>query len=248
MTTGKPVTQDLAITRDLNGPGTTEAEWAGAGLPGRLPAADLASLRPAPSGRVVVVAPHPDDETLGVGGILVLLAALGARVVVVAVTDGEASHPGRAGELRRVRAAERVEALRQLGLAGAEVHRLGLPDGGVDAAAVAARLGPLITEDDLVLAPWRHDGHPDHDACGAAAAMVGPEQLRSYLIWVWHWARPHDLPWEHAQRIPLGTAAAAKRAAARAYASQLEGDDPILPPDTLARLLRSGEVLLREPR
>ncbi|OHV34222.1 hypothetical protein BCD49_24760 [Pseudofrankia sp. EUN1h] len=207
-------------------------------------------MRPAPPGRVVVVAPHPDDETLGVGGTLALLAALAVPVVVVAVTDGEASHPGRADELRRIRVAERAEALRRLGLAGTEVHRLGLPDGGVSATAVAARLRPLVTAADLVLAPWRRDGHPDHDACGTAAtALVPPDRLRSYLIWAWHWASPADVPWERALRVPLGaTAAAAKRAATRAFVSQLEGDRPILAPATLARLLRCDEVLLREPR
>ncbi|ONH28737.1 hypothetical protein BL253_18940 [Pseudofrankia asymbiotica] len=238
------------VTRDLNGPGTPEATWAAAELPGRLPTVDPASLRPAPPGRVVVVAPHPDDETFGVGGTMVLLAALAAPVVVVAVTDGEASHPGRADELRRIRLAERAEALRRLGVADAEVHRLGLPDGDVGATAVAARLRPLLSADDLVLTPWQHDGHPDHDACGAAAAaLVQPDRLWFYLIWAWHWATPAELPWERAERVPLGAAAtAAKRAAARAYASQLEGDTPILPPATLARLLRADEVLLRGPR
>src|SRR6266852_506851 len=68
-------------------PGTSEASWsallAQAGPPawvGREP------------GGVVVVAPHPDDETLGVGGMLHDLSARGWRVTVVAVTDGEAAY------------------------------------------------------------------------------------------------------------------------------------------------------------
>lgn len=237
-------------TVDLNGSGTPEATWAAAGLPGRLATLDPGVLAPAPPGRVVVVAPHPDDETLGAGGTLVLLAALGTPVVIAAVTDGEASHPGRSDELRRTRAQERTEALRRLGLGHPVVHRLGLPDGGVDAADVLAGLRPLVTADDLVLAPWRHDGHPDHDACGAAAtSLVPPDRLWSYLIWAWHWAGPRDLPWNRARRIPLGAAATeAKRAAVQAFASQLAGERPILSAATLAHLLRTDEVLLREPR
>jgi len=69
-------------------PGTPEEAW---WLELRhLPAA---SLRAWPS--VVVVAAHPDDEVLGAGGTMALLAAGDARLRLIAVTDGEASHPGR---------------------------------------------------------------------------------------------------------------------------------------------------------
>ncbi|WP_234009984.1 PIG-L family deacetylase, partial [Streptomyces sp. SA3_actF] len=46
-----------------------------------------------PQGPVVVVAAHPDDEVLGAGGALALLAAAGNPLTVVTVTDGEGSHP-----------------------------------------------------------------------------------------------------------------------------------------------------------
>lgn len=234
-----------AASRELTGAGTPESDWAAAGLPGRLPVLELDLLA---AERVVLVAPHPDDEVLGAGGTLALLAGRGAEVHVVAVTDGEASHPGRAEQLRRVRELERTAALARLGLGGAHVHQLRQPDGGVDAAAVTALLAPLLTAGDLLLAPWAADGHPDHDACGEAAQRCAGDvgcRRWSYLVWAWHWATPPEVPWERAQRVPLPTeTAAAKVAAVRAFDSQLAGPDEILPPHVLARLLRSDEVLL----
>lgn len=230
-----------APTRDLDGAGTPESVWAAAGLPGSLPLLELSGLD---ARRVVLIAPHPDDEVLGAGGTASLLAARGAQVHVVAVTDGEASHPGRAAELRRRRQTERAIALDRLGLGGASVHRLRQPDSGVDAAVLSELLTPLVGPDDLVLAPWTGDGHPDHDACGRAAAEL-PGRHCAYLVWAWHWATPADVPWERAGRVPLdATVRRAKVAAAEAFESQRSGTDPILPPHVLARLLRADEVLL----
>jgi LmbE family N-acetylglucosaminyl deacetylase len=39
--------------------------------------------------KMVVIAPHPDDEVLGAGGLIAAQAFLGVEIVVVAVTDGE---------------------------------------------------------------------------------------------------------------------------------------------------------------
>lgn len=238
------------MIRDLTGPGTPESAWAAAGVVARVPVTEVSTLLP-DSGRIVVLAPHPDDEILGAGGALALLASLGARIEVIAVSDGEASHPGRVAELRRVRAAERTAALGRLGLAGTRVHRLGEPDGKLHAERIAERVAALIFTDDVVLAPWCHDGHPDHDACGEAAGLVATRRW-SYLVWTWHWAAAGDggvdpVPWHRAHRIELpDQVAREKRAAAHCFNSQLTGDSPILPPHVLARLLRANELLLEE--
>ena len=109
---------------------------AGAGTPETRWRPFLEDLAPPPLGlsppprRAVVLAPHPDDEVLGVGGLLALPARAGSRVLIVAVTDGEASHPGSdalpPGLLARTRATETLAALAALGLP-AGVRRLGLP-------------------------------------------------------------------------------------------------------------------------
>src|ERR1700761_4683228 len=99
----------------IDAPGTDERTWAAwpwlstltAPGPARAGLAGLARVRSA-----VIVAAHPDDEVLGVGGLISMLAASHARLRLVAVTDGEASHRGHsapAAVVRR-RAEERAAA------------------------------------------------------------------------------------------------------------------------------------------
>ena len=73
----------------IDAPGTAESEWRSWRRLHELPVLEVGGW---PS--VAVVAAHPDDEVLGVGGLLAMTAAAGAPIRLVAVTDGEASHPG----------------------------------------------------------------------------------------------------------------------------------------------------------
>jgi LmbE family N-acetylglucosaminyl deacetylase len=229
----------------LNGEGTSESTWlAWRGL-SKVPRWDPVPLS---SGRVIVVAPHPDDEVLGVGGTVARMVARGAEHVAVAVTDGEASHPGRAFELRRTRPLESEAAATRLGISPTMTYRLGQPDGNVEDLLVARALEDLIEPGDLVLAPWEGDGHPDHAQVGLgarAACTAKGGTLLSYLVWAWHWAQPDQLPWERARRVDLAPDLGhAKREAVQCFRSQLEGDHPILAPGTLSRLTRCFEILL----
>jgi len=244
---------------DLDGLGTPEAGWqAWPGL-AALPAVDPLALVRAGS-RLVVAAPHPDDEVLAAGGLLALLAAAGREIAVVAVTDGTASHPRSTrwtpAALAAARPLETAEALGRLGLAGVTVTRLGLPDGGVRDEAVAEALVGLLRPSDVLLATWRFDAHPDHEAVGRAAARAAVSAgvgLLEVPVWAWHWATPGDprVPWARALRVQLPPdVLRRKRFAVQAYASQLGHDDAlplgaVLPPEVLARLLRPAEVLLR---
>ena len=232
----------------IDAPGTPEDGWlAWPGL-AHLPPGGLGS--PA---SVVVLAAHPDDEVLGTGGILSLLASAGVRLRLIAVTDGEASHPGHAdpGELIRRRCAERAAALRELGAAAAEVIRLRLPDAGLGRREpeLTTLVGPLVTGFGACLAPWENDVHADHETVGRAARQACP-RLFFYPVWMWHWARPGDprVPWAQAIRVPLPAAAAErKRAAIGCFASQLDrranGLGPVLEPGFVAHFTRDFELL-----
>jgi LmbE family N-acetylglucosaminyl deacetylase len=239
--------------------GTPEAKWRSSP---RL--ADLPLLRPLSPRRVVVVSPHPDDEVFGAGGLVQYLLVRGVPVDIVAVTDGEGSHPLAVADqrldLRALRAEECRRALCRLGWRAPSISRLGLPDGDVGAHVdrVADAVVGLLTPGTLCIAPWELDGHPDHNACGIAAraaARVTGTELLHYLVWAWHWADPQgdDLPWADCRRLNLPRRAAArKRWASGAFGSQTRplgrdhGGIAVLPPPILRRLLRPFEVYIDE--
>jgi LmbE family N-acetylglucosaminyl deacetylase len=240
--------------------GRSESEWAASGQLRSLPA-----LAPIRARRILVVAPHPDDEVFGTGGFLQAAHAMGIPVEFVSVSDGEASHPGAepgfTSALRARRRSETSLALQRLGWPLPTVTRLGLPDGQVTLHldSLVARLCELLRPEDLCLAPWWHDGHPDHDACGRAARIAvrsTKAQLLGYLVWAWHWCDPHgsDLPWEHCHRFEFNRRMAArKRWATAAFVSQTRsrgpgaGGTPVLPSPLLRRFWRPFEVFVREP-
>jgi LmbE family N-acetylglucosaminyl deacetylase len=234
----------------IDAPGTGEETWRAWDGLARLPAADISGWASA-----IIVAAHPDDEVLGVGGTIAVLAAAGARLRLVSITDGEASHPGSTdpSALARRRAAETAQALCVLGAQQTEVVRLRLPDTGLAARQdeIKARLADLVAGFDVCLAPWVRDVHADHEAAGRAARRAS-ERTLCYPVWMWHWAVPSDprVPWHRALRVPLSASAAARKAAAIAcFTSQLEsrggGLAPVLPARTVAHFTRGTEVLFR---
>lgn len=92
----------------------------------------------APTERIWVVAPHPDDEVLMAGATLLDAVARGVEVEVVVMTNGDLSC-GRDGWARQD---ESIAALAELGVDEAHVHFLGYPDGWLDALATTP-IGPF---------------------------------------------------------------------------------------------------------
>ncbi|MDY7106688.1 MAG: PIG-L family deacetylase [Actinomycetota bacterium] len=216
-----------------------------------------------PSSRTVVVAPHPDDEVLGCGGLVAHQRRRGVEVVVVAVTDGEAAYPDRRQELAEIRRAEQRRALEALGVGADAVVRLGLPDGGLAnlVAELTDELRAIVQPSDLVVAPWTRDHHSDHIACGraatAAADEVGAEAVGT-LFWAYHFTDPDTV--ERADdptgdgvsrfgRLDLDTELIERRAVALGcHGSQLPGgdvDDTVLDAGRLAPLDRNVELYAR---
>lgn len=211
---------------------------------------DLTLWEP-PLTSTVVIAPHPDDETLAAGGLIAFLRERGIDVVVVAVTDGEnayADTPG-LGELRRV---EQSDAIERLGVPLNKIVRLGLPDSDVSAHEdeLIARMLPLISADTHIVAPWHGDFHPDHEACGRAAKEVASRSgaaLTSYFFWMWHRGTPDLLDPKRLRAMKLSDHAfCAKSAALECHRSQLahSSGEPILPSDLLGPAQRKFEVFL----
>src|ERR1700722_6904148 len=249
----RPVAAGRRSLNRIDRPGTAEDTWASWPELQRLPVAHPEAWQ-----SVVVVAAHPDDEVLGVGGTMAMLADSGARLRLIAITDGEASHPGTdAAVIAQRRIKESADALDRLGARDIGVVRLGLPDTGL--AAREDELSDILREQcagfEVCLAPWEGDAHADHEAAGRAARRAGRQAGRSvltYPVWMWHWAEPDDPrgPRGRACQIALpADVAARKRSAIDAFVSQLTdreaGLGPVVPPDVVAHFTREQEVLLR---
>jgi LmbE family N-acetylglucosaminyl deacetylase len=241
--------------------GTDEVRWAAWSASQSWPVLDLDGLAARP---VVVLAAHPDDETLAVGGLLALLAMRRADVRLVWATDGEASHPdsrsAMAARLAEKRRAEAEAAMAELGLGAAPRRRLGLPDGQVALHTEILLDGvlPLVPPSGAtVLAPWSGDAHPDHEACGRAARALEAATevvVLEYPVWTWVWAVPDDpwVPWERASCVPIeGSAARRKARAVACHVSQVgpigpaAEDAAVLSPGVLEHFARDREVVLR---
>jgi LmbE family N-acetylglucosaminyl deacetylase len=251
----------VAECRRIVAEGTDETTWQRWDALHALPAITLDQLVPA-SARAVIVAPHPDDEVLAFGGLLALLAIAGRHCEIVAVTDGDASHPGSPVWSRRKLAQERrresAEGLRRLGWAAPVVHHLACRDGWVERQqqTVQAALATLLRPGDRVFTTWALDGHPDHEATAravaAACADTGAVALQA-PVWMWHWALPDDprVPWHRLRRLPLcPDALARKREAIAAHRTQLapqhDGRPAVLTPHRLQRLMRHDEYCFVE--
>jgi LmbE family N-acetylglucosaminyl deacetylase len=246
----------MTITFDHRVPGTVPSAWDAALA--AAPALDV----PGPDARVVVVAAHPDDESLGVGGLLAGCAARGAHVRLVVATDGRFSHPDspshspeRLADLRRdeVRAGARA-----LGITEAPVL-LDLCDGALalQTDRLADALAEHLQDATHVLTTWQHDAHPDHEACARATreVLAGRRDVVhwQYPIWAWHWDDPAHptVPLVRLRAVPLDAEARRRKDEALAChrsqylpLSEAPGDEPVLMPHVLAHFQRDIEYVL----
>ena len=225
-------------------------------------------------GHTLVLAPHPDDESLGCGGTLALLRRAGYRVQVVFVSDGTQSHP-RSGtyparRLRELREAEALAALHELGIGPKQATFMRLPDRHVPgtgepghmvaATSIAAVIQGFSPAS--ILVPYQRDPHPDHRATyqllqtALATRPTRTPQVLEYLIWLWELAQPDDWPRpgeRQALRLAVGPVAEQKKRAINAHQSQVSrliDDDPTafyLSPDLLRHFDVPNELFLTKP-
>ena len=221
-------------------------------------------------GATLVIAPHPDDESLGCGGALALLARYGADVRVLFMSDGTGSHPNSpsypAPRLAALREAEAHAALAALGLAPSVARFLRLQDtrvpfradAGFEPAVLRCRAEIKAFGPTTVLFPWRRDPHGDHQASwqitqAAVERLPSVPRLIEYPVWVWEHLASDDVPQRThmtAWRLDVRDVLSEKRAAIEAHRSQVSGligDDPDgfrLKPSMISHFLTPWEVYL----
>jgi LmbE family N-acetylglucosaminyl deacetylase len=168
---------------------------------------------------LLVLAPHPDDEVFGCGGLLALAAEQGVSVHVVVVSDGGAGGHAATRE-QECRAA--AEVLGYLAGAPGSLRFWALPDRGVvpdDALVQRVRALCLETGADWLLAPSPFEVHPDHLAvCQAATQAVAGTAARLVYYEVGQALMANLL-------VDVTPVMARKHAAMRAFVSQLAQQD-----------------------
>jgi LmbE family N-acetylglucosaminyl deacetylase len=215
----------------------------------------------------VVLSPHPDDESLGTGGLIALARRHDQQVAVVLVTDGSKSHPNSLtyprDRLIATRRAELLKAGRILGLAPAALFELGLPDAAApmegpdfDRAVDMARDIVASLKARSLFVTWGRDPHCDHEAAAHLAQELGRQdptlKLWSYPVWGWHLPPGHTIPAPPpaGMRLAIEDVIDQKRAAIEAHQSQMTDmidDDPDgfrFTANTIAPFLRPFEYYI----
>ena len=222
-------------------------------------------------GPLVVLSPHPDDESLGLGGTIAAAVLAGQDVRVIVLTDGAGSHPHSklypAERLVAVRKSEAAAAVAALGLPANHLTHLDLPDTrapteGVAFADAIDRIAAVVESAgaSTLLTTWKGDPHCDHEAAAlmglAVRARLPRVALWAYPIWGWHLDpdAPLDEPEPTGFRLDIEPWLDRKRAAIAAHDSQMTDlipDDPEgfrFTPQTLAPFLRPVETVFAVPR
>jgi LmbE family N-acetylglucosaminyl deacetylase len=208
----------------------------------RFAVADLSDILG--DGGLLVIAPHPDDESLACGGLIAEACAKQIAAAVIVVSDGSGSHPRSRtyprARLRTLREAEARRAVNALGLPPRRLEFLRLPDRFVPCEGALARaavdqiaLAAKKVDASALFVSWRHDPHCDHEAAyrlaRAAQSALG---IALYEYTVWGAAlKPSTrvTPVSAGFRLSIARHRARKQRAIAAHKSQVTGmigDDP----------------------
>lgn len=164
-------------------------------------------------GRTVIIAPHPDDEVIGCGGLIARLAAQGNSPHIIVMTGGEGSHEHCCDlskeEIISARRGLTREALRILGVPDENIHELNYPDGGIsgenpqtdELKRLIGRLNPQT-----VFVPHWGEGWPDHIRTAEIVKSIVPAAdtaIYEYCVWMWYYNVWRGLDWKNAAVLKM---------------------------------------------
>ena len=223
----------------------------------KAPKIDIETI--APEGTVLIVNPHPDDETFGCGLAMAAAAMKGRTIAIVLLTDGEGSHPSAKtiapNELAELRSSEFARALKILVPSRrVDVLRLHLPDGKSRyEASLLKEVLPFARSHgaSVIWSTWRDDPHCDHETAAALGCTLAKDltiPYWSFAVWGRFGERsvPSDVHTFEAPNLVLR-----KREAIAVYRSQIDPhtiDDPngfAMPPALIAHFAEHPEIFVR---
>ncbi|MDE6393223.1 MAG: PIG-L family deacetylase [Muribaculaceae bacterium] len=166
------------------------------------------------SGVSLIIAPHPDDEALGCGGLIARLCAANNPPHVAILTGGGGSLRGWAeiAEVDVIKARRRLtlDSARQLGLPKENIHFLDFEDGSIEARLKTEidRLGELIDiiKPDNIFVPHSGEGWPDHLAAREIGIELAPPStvVWEYCVWMWYY-NVWNLDWKNAYVLRMSS-------------------------------------------
>lgn len=231
---------------------------------GQAPAISLEAL--AGRANILVLTPHPDDETLGCAQAIAAACDLGRKVIVVAVTNGNLSHPQSQrypkAALAALRKQECIDALDVLGGVGVvpvfmEYDDQCAPQSVAEQVICVARLERWVREYEItaIWTTWEQDPHCDHQRVARLGELLlaRQPQLRLFKYPIWGRFLPEAQAVEGTLYQFTGTGESDRDRKARAidcYRSQttmLIDDDPqgfVMAPETRAHFLETPELFI----
>lgn len=160
----------------------------------------------------LLIAPHPDDEIIGCGGLIQKFVAQGLNIHIVFMTGGEKSHQGccdiDATTLAKIRRTQAKEINTQFGVKPENLHFLSYPDGGIEEEhEETMRLRELVNKihPTTIFVPHWGEGWTDHTNTRIIGKKLAKEidaQVYEYCVWMWYYNVWH-LDWKNAYILTM---------------------------------------------
>lgn len=162
--------------------------------------------------KILILAPHPDDEVFGCGGLIARLVAECHAPHVIVLTGGGGSHRGccSTAESDIISARRKLthKAMSALSLPESNIHELDFTDGHISEGNVAEKkkLEAVISEinPDVILVPHHGEGWPDHVAARDLGIELAGDDMAvyEYCVWMWYY-RQKNLDWKNAYVLKM---------------------------------------------
>lgn len=183
------------------------------------------------TGSLLVIAPHPDDESLGCGGLIARHCTEKNPPHIAVLTGGGGSLRGRSDisetEVVNARRKLTLDSAKQLDLPEENIHFFDFKDGDIGARPESemSRLRMMINDlcPDNILVPHNGEGWPDHLAARDIGIKLAPDNASvwEYCVWMWYY-NVWNLDWKNAAVLRMSdTEHSSKLRAVDAYIKPL---------------------------